>query len=229
MSEENITPEKEVSGTSTNSAPSVQSIRNFLSGDGTKPPLRAMVPVGQIPLHKPDHACKLIGVTNIHHRDRNGKVSTTTSRFVRELSSKDEQYKRTITVGETWEELDTAWVKPDAIGYLMIRNDGGRPFQVIPTKEQLEEARARVIEIGYMLMDYSLPSINNLKEEPTKKRTRTMWDAPQDDTPILSAPIIPLWLVIPGEDHRGLPCKEHPIYIRCQRGETSVTVLAIPK
>lgn len=206
-------------------------IRDFLSGTGGSKPLQKMtVMVGQMPLHRPELPCKLISVSNLHHRDKNGKVNTTTSRFVRELSSKDEPYKRTITLGEQWEELDTAWVDIENIGYLFLRNDGGRPFQVVPTHEQIQEARSRVVELGYMLMDYSLPEITKEPEPTTKKKKRTMWDTPQSvESAIVSPPIIPLWFINPGEKLEGLPSTKHPIYVRCQHGQISLTIVAIAK
>lgn len=224
MSESEKIPEKE-------SQP-IGNIRDFLSGTGgTRPLQKVNVVVGHMPLHKPELPCKVISVTNLHHRDIDGKVNTTTSRFVRELASKCEPYKRTIKLTEQWEELDTAWVKPDNIGYLFLRNDGGRPFQVVPTKEQIEEARSRIVEIGYMLMDYSLPEMeSSTKEQTPKQKKRTMWDEPQSvEGAIIAPPIIPLWFINPGEKLEGLPSSKHPLYIRCQHGEISLTVVAIPK
>lgn len=190
----------------------------------SNPPDSAQATTGLLS-HRPDNSPKLIVYSNLHHRDTDSQLKSNTSKFVRILSSKEDVYIRKMTVGEQWIQLDTAWIKPDQIGYLRIRNEGGRVFNVQPTPEQVEEEKLRIVDIGYMLVN----THPEKKEEiPTIKTKRTMFDPPLKVEPQIVVEPIPMWMVHPHEHMEGKPHPMFPMFLRCRHGEVSVTVVAVP-
>lgn len=207
--------------------PDKGSVRDYLKSDKVQ---RVTIPNMsddgniEIPLHRPDHPPKLIRVGQLHYRDINGKAISEDIRFVRELIHKDEPYRRTIIIGEEWVKIDTAWIQD--IGYLLFRNNGGKPFQVVPTQEQMNEAWSRIIQVGYEFPRYS----------PERKvpQKRTAFEDEQDVEERIEAELLamtkhiePFWSIYPGESMEGRPTNNRPIYLRCQHGEVSVTIFAI--
>lgn len=176
-----------------------------------------------------DKQAKLIIVSNVHYRGVEGTVKTQTTRGARLIKSNDDPIERKITIGEQWYKLETAWIK--TIGYLSFRNNGGKTFQEIPTPEQIEEAQAKIVELGFPL----LTPEEKCKEQSILQK-RTMYDGkilskeekaqlePQSNEP----DIIPLWQIRPGECFNAEPANGIDIYLRCQRGETSLSVFILP-
>lgn len=205
-------------------APTIHSIREYMEKNGITPKradaIQAKVTGGRVATHKPDLAAKVVVVSRVHHRDTDGKVKFVTSRFARELSSREDCIIRRIVVGEAWVKLDTAWIDP--VGYLIIENQGGKPFQVVPTPEQMEEARSRVVELGY--------PTSVIPEHPEgRSNRRTQWDKPRDIIPLPTEPVIePFWEIVPGESMQGKPVKDRYIYLRCRNGEVTITYMALP-
>lgn len=200
--------------------PKIHSIRDYMSANG-----ESKQPTGLMRVHRPEGKCKILGLGAIHHRDGQGNTKTINTNFARLLDSNDDPLQRKFSVGEEWVPLETGWVK--SVGYLILRNDGGKPFQVMPTKEQAEEELSRIIEVGYLVKS----SLDNLAEReinPTKKKNRTHFDTRSLGE---AEPTIPtvrtLWIIHPGEDMRGTPINDD-IYLRCRHGEVTVTIMVVP-
>lgn len=200
----------------TKQEPTIHSIRDYIKDNS----IQAKLKTGVVTAHKPEQLPRVLVVTRVHHRDTDGKVKFVTSRFGRELQSKEDIYLRKIVVGEQWVVVDTAWVNP--VGYLFIENTGGKPFQVIPTPEQLEEERSRIVEVGYKMV--------NVPEHPEgkSKQRRDMFSPPREIVPFVEPTITPLWVIHPGESMQGKPTKESLMYLRCRNGEVTVNIMATP-
>jgi hypothetical protein len=183
-------------------------------------------------VHKSDREPRLIVTSNLHHRDKEGQVKSSTSKFVRILGSKEDAYMRKIIVGEEWVQLETAWIKPEQIGYLRIRNEGGRAFNIQPTPEQVQEEESRIVDVGYLLLNPEILSNFGLPEEkyviPTVKSKRTMFDSPLKEEPSIKIDPAPMWMIHPHEHMEGKPHLTLPMFLRCRRGEVSVTIFALP-
>lgn len=208
-------------------APTIHSIREYMEKNGIRPrngcaPIVAKVSdkAGRVVTHKPDQTPKVVVVSRVHHRDVDGKVKFVTSRFARELTSVEDCVIRRVVVGEEWVKVDTAWVSP--AGYMFIENQGGKPYQVIPTPEQMEEARSRIIELGYVAVP--IPVLPEGRSPP-----RTQWDKPREILPITMTPRIePMWEIVPGESMQGKPTPGRDIYMRCRNGQVTVNIMALP-
>lgn len=187
--------------------------------------------VASPPTQQTDKQAKLILVSNVHYRGKDGTVKTQTTRTARFLKSSDDPIERKISIGEEWVKLETAWVKE--IGYLSFRNNGGEPFRFVPTPEQIEEAQGKVIEIGFPLLT---PERKYHQEQQTTLPKRTMYDGKvlsKEEKARLQLEsnepdIIPLWQVRPGECFNAEPINNLDIYLRCQRGITSLSVFILP-
>lgn len=198
--------------------PNTNSIRDYVP----EKVLVTKLPNKEIAIHRPEPTPKLIVVSHTYHRDKNGRARDITCRSVRELSNRDDCIIREMIVGEEWVQLESAWIKD--IGYLVIRNNGGKPFQVIPTPEQLQEAQSRIVEIGYRLQ---LP-LNSLPEKKAIHSTRTMFDPPQIIQEITPS-YLTLWTIHPnGEPLQGKPSSSVPLYMRCLNGEVTVSMMIVP-
>lgn len=204
-----------------NAIPDKGSIRDYMQGQS-----KEVIPLEEAikrATHRPENPPRLIVNSNLYHRDTSGQTRGNPSRFVRILKGRDDPYIRRIIVGEQWIPLNTAWIPLDQIGYLRIRNEGGKPFNVVPTPEQVEEEESRIIDIGYMLV---LPQKENTA--PTTKSKRTMFDPPLVKEPVVTFEPIPMWMIHPREHMEGKPYSTFPMFLRCRCGEVSVTIVAFP-
>lgn len=208
-----MTNEQTQNGLSSNSLPDKGSVREFVQ---TKD--KQLVSIGKLSIHRPDLPPRLIVNSNLYHRDTTSKVKSNPSRFVRILKGNDDPYIRRMIVGEEWIPVDTAWIKQ--IGYLRIRNEGGKPFNSVPSQEQIQEEMSRILDIGYLL---NLPE----KEDKIHKTRRTMFDPPLEIQPI-KVDITSMWMIHPYEHMEGKPHPTFPMFMRCRHGEVSVTIIALP-
>lgn len=213
------------------SEPKKESIRDYLTEDKKK---QITIPLSDINntnnpinklVHRPTPKPKLIVIKSIHHRKIDGSVQSLPIRHSRELGSEDDSILRTITVDNEWKLIDTSWIGNN-IGYFSLRNNGWKPFQTIPTVEQMKDAWSRVIEVGYKIdkqvVQERLPHYN-------KNNPRTAFDT---NEPISVSTIIqeiePFWLIYPGESMDGRPCNNREIYVRCQHEQTYLTIFVVP-
>lgn len=175
-----------------------------------------------IPLHRPELPNKLTVTKKVIHRDKDGAHKFSEVRSTRVLSNQEEPYIRKMTIGETWTKLDFGWIQD--VGYLQIHNRGGRPFQVIPTKEQIEEELSRIVDVAYLVSDlptYAHPEKKNISNK------RTQWDAPLDK--VTQEPVyLPLWVIHPSEGVDGKPALSIPMYLKCRKGQVTVSVFISP-
>lgn len=213
------------------SEPEFQNIRDYMEKKSKEKsltlPVEMVNPANPLsPLFRPQQKPKLIVIKSVHHRNADGKVESLVVRHTRELASEDDPLMRTITVGEQWVKIDTAWIQP--IGYFSFRNNGWKPFQVVPTPDQMKEAWSRVIEVGY-----SVPKqIVQAKPVPYDKRNpRTAFDNEIQSISVneIIQEIEPFWLIYPGESQDGRPVPNKDIYVRCQHGQTYLTIFALPE
>lgn len=98
--------------------------------------------------HKPDYPTYAMCATTLFHRTKTGEIKSFTSKFKRQTKSNEQHYLRryTLKVSDDWQKINLAWVENPT--RVLIRNEGGRPLQVIPTQEQLIEALSKEVEIG---------------------------------------------------------------------------------
>jgi hypothetical protein len=212
----------------TNDEPQIHSIRDYMKDTPSVEPRESR---GRLAAYRPEGKPKVISVGNLHYRDAQGVVKSIPSNFAKFVDSEEQPLTRSFKIGEEWVPLELAWVKD--CGYLLLRNDGGKQFQVVPTEEQRNEELSRVVEVGYMLKS-SLPDFVN--ETPVRSRgprnpaNRTHHDKflRVDQAEVVIPPIMPLWLIDVGAKLEGQPTSE-PMYLRCRHGETTVTMMAIPR
>lgn len=110
------------------------------SVEGTTPKLKA----------KPTPVVKdrITVVETIYYQPFGDQATSVESKFDRILDSVDEQpYSRKCKATEEWQSLDTGWVKTCSM--LSIENNEGKFAQRIPTPEERDEAKAKVLELAY--------------------------------------------------------------------------------
>lgn len=96
------------------------------------------------------YAARLTVVETTYHQLPHEQPTVIETRFFRELISNEQPYgPRKKSIGESWEQVDTGWIKGD-LGTLVIKNEEGKFFQMNPTPLQIEEMQGRVIEVGMM-------------------------------------------------------------------------------
>lgn len=101
----------------------------------------------------PTRAPKILTVSTTYHRDEEGKTRSIPIRFIRDLVSTDEIYYRKVIVRNEWIKIDTAWVENPS--YIILHNLGGKPFQVMPTLAEIEEAKGLIVELGVMINGFA--------------------------------------------------------------------------
>lgn len=85
-------------------------------------------------------------VQSYYHQQEGMQPTQIEARYTRELKTDEQPYVRHFKVGETWDKLDTGWLTDCSL--LIVKNNEGRFTDRIPTPAQLQEALARVVEIG---------------------------------------------------------------------------------
>jgi len=125
---------------------------------------------------------------------------TVESRFSRWLDSEEQPYQRRFIVSTSWSPLDLGWLKGQAVGMLILKNEEGK-FQIQPTEVQREEVNERVLELAYHV------------PQPDPK-SRTMHDPPADDL------YLPFAQIRPGESVRFEPVDPQRIMVRCKKSST---------
>lgn len=91
---------------------------------------------------------RLVVVESVYFQQAAEDPITMGSSFSRQLDSTEQPYRRIFQVGEEWQRLDSGWLAGASL--LMIHNQKN-PWSANPTEEQLREARAKVLEIGYVI------------------------------------------------------------------------------
>jgi len=83
-----------------------------------------------------------------HQRPGRGPTEAPTRQATRRLRLDGQPLTRELTVGEAWQEVPTLWV--ERVAFMVLVNAGtARTRQ--PTKQQAEEAAAKVVEVGIRL------------------------------------------------------------------------------
>lgn len=194
-------------------------------GQITKDDKRKPITVG-VSAFRPDRerSTKLIVTSNVHYRYLDGRVATQSSRFARNIDNID-PVNRLLTIGEEWVELETFWIK--RIGYLFLRNNGGKPFQKVPTEDEIREAQSKILEVGYMVSPLACAMTQPNPTGIPERKNRTHFDQRPAVVETVAPIILPLWEIPPGDSMQGKPVNES-VYLRCQKGETNVTIFVLP-
>ncbi len=75
-----------------------------------------------------------------------GETQCIESRYMRELDTQEQLYKRRTTVTNEWKPLDVGWIEKP--GLLVINNEEGKHLTVNPTEEEAKAIADRVVEIS---------------------------------------------------------------------------------
>lgn len=87
-------------------------------------------------------------VQYVYHQVPGEQPKLYESRFSRELTTIEQPYVRITQIGSEWIPLDLGWLKDCGVGTVVIENNEGQRFQVIPTKEEKEVISKREVEIA---------------------------------------------------------------------------------
>lgn len=90
-------------------------------------------------------------VENVYWSGGNDQPVLHDSKFNKIVHSDEQPYgPRRVRVGVQWRELETGWVSIDKCSLLCITNVP-TDFDRVPTDEQIKEAEAKVLEIGFYI------------------------------------------------------------------------------
>lgn len=142
----------------------------------------------------------------VYHQAYNELPTLFESSYSQLLASTGGQpYKREVTVGEEWTELDTGWLDPPG-GMVVVRNNEGKWLVTNPTPEERTEAAKRVVELVFLRSD----------ELASSYQGTALDDAD------LSIP--------PGDFQRLIPASDRVrVWLRCRHGTAKVTVYVTPR
>ncbi len=75
-----------------------------------------------------------------------GEAQCVESRYMRELDTHEQLYKRKLTVTNEWKPLDVGWI--EKAGLLVIHNEEGKHLTVNPTEEEAKAIADSIVEIS---------------------------------------------------------------------------------
>lgn len=85
-------------------------------------------------------------VEMIYLQSRNGEAQCVESRYMRELDTDEQLYKRRLVITNEWKPLDVGWIEKP--GLLIIHNEEGKHLTVNPTYKEKQIIADRVVEIS---------------------------------------------------------------------------------
>ncbi len=98
---------------------------------------------------KPVNRSRVVVVESVYHQPIDGAPIITESKYVRVLDSDEQPYgPRRIKVHGDWTQLKTGWLTTYSL--VTLSNEEGRHLQVIPTTQQSESIRSRIIDIAIL-------------------------------------------------------------------------------
>ena len=75
-----------------------------------------------------------------------GEAQCVESRYMRELDTHEQLYKRRMTVTNEWKPLDVGWI--EKAGLLVIHNEEGQHLTANPTEEEAKTIADSIVEIS---------------------------------------------------------------------------------
>ena len=117
--------------------------------------------------------------------------------FCRSVKDGCQPWVRQLRIGEEWTQLDAGWV--DNAACMILLNEEGTNLRVIPTPEEVEAMKKKVLEITY--------------------------DGPPENGKWL----YPAGLIFPGETRREHPINLGSIYLRSRSGEINCLLWLFPE
>lgn len=142
---------------------------------------------------KPIAQDALIVTEQIAHRKAGSDARAFETRKMRALKTKEQPYERQMVATAEWMPLDLGWLAGKPLGMLAIRNDEGKPTQVLPTLDQRTEVAAKVLQVAYnaredegWLVDPGM-SMRGVPSDPSALQVRslsgeiefTIWASPE--------------------------------------------------
>lgn len=87
----------------------------------------------------------------LYHRESPSEEATSNEiRFNRNLNIQEQPYERKkLKVGEEWRPIDYGFLNDVPLSMILIKNEEGKGFQILPTEEEKAETLAKVLEVGY--------------------------------------------------------------------------------
>lgn len=147
-------------------------------------------------------------VETVVHAVPSGEPTEVACRYEVQLRTREQVYRREMTVDVGWRSLDLGWVG-DRVSIVHLSNREGERYDVTPTEEQRADVEDRVIEIGVAVTEVG--------------KDATQWDPP-------TSVIMPLMAIPPRESMRFRPVGAFDrLRVRCRRGSARVTVVAFPE
>lgn len=94
---------------------------------------------------------RLTFVGNVYHQPSEGEPSQVSLKFERLLETQEQIFQRSLRATIEWKPLvpERCWLQGDQIGLIVVRNDEGRYARFLPTPEEKEEAKGKVLEIAF--------------------------------------------------------------------------------
>lgn len=180
------------------------------------------------PLNEKPGINRIVVVENVYHQGSDGMPTTHVyPRYTQFLTTDEQPYQRHTKIGEEWSRLDTGWLTECSL--IVLENMEGLFQFRNPTKEEVEEAKKKVIEIGFV-SDYVAYQQELIKVEVDplsgKKLGRTMHSPPTRGT--ASMEIEPVLQIPPLQSQRIIPISPRMIYVRSRFGVTRMTITAFP-
>lgn|SRR3990167_2004418 len=102
----------------------------------------------------PASKARLSVVETVYHQVLGEQPTHISSRYCHNLSTNEQPYIRRVTVGSSWEKLDTGWLK-DRVSWIHIQNEEGRNPTVNPTEEQRKELESLSILISLEYVSFA--------------------------------------------------------------------------
>lgn len=105
-------------------------------------------------LNKPSHPVSRPRVTVtervLHQVPGEQPTAPPASRFYRWLKTETQAVRRVIKVGQEWKHLDLGCLDGAECGMIVIANTVKRLPSKVPTKEEIAELEARIVDVGLM-------------------------------------------------------------------------------
>ena len=85
-------------------------------------------------------------VEMVYLQSIDGEAQCVESRYMRELNTHEQLYKRKLTITNEWKPLDVGWCEKP--GLLVIHNEEGKHSTVNPTEEEAKAIADSIVEIS---------------------------------------------------------------------------------
>lgn len=99
-------------------------------------------------MNKQEGNPRLVLIDTVVYTMRDTKPISLDFRRAVPLASEEQPYLRRFKVGETWSKLSFGWLDEQRVALLVISNEGQGTFKVNPTKEEKEQAEAKVVVVA---------------------------------------------------------------------------------